>query len=87
MYAIEFESQVKNGIIEIPKKYQKQIHDNVKVIILTEISPSLFTDSPPLSSETDKLQRIENARGKYKTLLSSSSQFAEQKIQEIELER
>lgn len=36
MYAIEFKTKIKNGIIEIPKEYWDILRDNVKVIILKE---------------------------------------------------
>ncbi|MEA3357415.1 MAG: hypothetical protein U9Q67_03180 [Patescibacteria group bacterium] len=36
MYAIEFRTKIKDGIIEIPKTYRNKIKDNVKVIILAE---------------------------------------------------
>ncbi|RLB95641.1 MAG: hypothetical protein DRH50_03570 [Deltaproteobacteria bacterium] len=36
MYAIEFRTKIKDGIIEIPKTYRDKIKNNVKVIVLTE---------------------------------------------------
>ncbi|MFQ6016068.1 MAG: hypothetical protein ACE5NP_11580 [Anaerolineae bacterium] len=36
MYAIEFQTTVKNGIIEIPRKYLKNITNRVRVILLVE---------------------------------------------------
>ena len=36
MEAIEFKTKVKNGAIKIPQKYQKQISDTVKVIIISD---------------------------------------------------
>ena len=36
MEAIEFKSKIKNGIIQIPKKYKQKIGDTVKVIVITE---------------------------------------------------
>ena len=36
MYAFEFRTKIKDGIIEIPKTYRNKIKDNVKVIVLTE---------------------------------------------------
>jgi len=37
MEAIEFKSKIKNGIIQIPKKYKQKNKDNtVKVIVITE---------------------------------------------------
>ena len=36
MEAIEFRTKIKNGIIQIPKKYKQKIGNTVKVIIMTE---------------------------------------------------
>jgi hypothetical protein len=36
MEAIEFRTKIKNGIIQIPKKYKKKIRNSVKVIIISE---------------------------------------------------
>ena len=36
MYAIEFRTKIKNGIIEVPKEYRNRLKDNVKVILLSE---------------------------------------------------
>jgi hypothetical protein len=36
MEAIEFKTKIKNGIIQIPKKYKQKIGNTVKVIIMTE---------------------------------------------------
>ena len=36
MYAIEFRTKVKNGLIEIPPEYRSKLKDYVKVIILAE---------------------------------------------------
>ncbi|MDL2124935.1 MAG: hypothetical protein LWX51_18095 [Deltaproteobacteria bacterium] len=52
MEAIEFKTKIKNGTIQIPKKYKQRIGNNVKVIIISEqwanqpdspVSPSLLT--------------------------------------------
>ncbi|MFN8493033.1 MAG: hypothetical protein U0350_35850 [Caldilineaceae bacterium] len=34
MFAIEFETQIKNGFIEVPAIYQRQISGAVRVIVL-----------------------------------------------------
>ena len=34
--AIEFKTKIKNGKIEIPKKYRNKIKNTVKVIVMTE---------------------------------------------------
>lgn len=36
MEAIEFKTKIRNGIIQIPKKYKQKIGNTVKVIILAE---------------------------------------------------
>ena len=36
MYAIEFQTHVKDGIIQIPPQYQEQLQNSVRVIILVE---------------------------------------------------
>lgn len=38
MYAVEFETKINNGVIEIPKQYKEMSqNDNVRVIIMTDI--------------------------------------------------
>jgi hypothetical protein len=39
MFAIEFQAQIKNGVIEIPVAYRDQLADSVRVIILTPDRP------------------------------------------------
>jgi hypothetical protein len=34
MFAIEFQTQIKNGIIEVPTEYQNRINGSVRVIVL-----------------------------------------------------
>ena len=36
MYAIEFRTRIKNGVIEIPQEYRDKLETYVKVIILKE---------------------------------------------------
>jgi hypothetical protein len=36
MYAIEFHTTVKNGMIQIPREYEKRFRHRVKVILLAE---------------------------------------------------
>ncbi len=36
MEAIEFKTKIKNGTIQIPKKYKQKIGNTVKVIIIAE---------------------------------------------------
>ncbi|MGE0086940.1 MAG: hypothetical protein AB7S75_21255 [Desulfococcaceae bacterium] len=48
MYAVEFRTKIKNGIIEIPEIYKKRLKTSVKVIILgdekTEQSPDIIDE-------------------------------------------
>lgn len=43
MYAIEFQTHVKDGVIQIPVQYQAQFRTNVRVIILVEPAPTTPT--------------------------------------------
>ena len=36
MYAVEFQTTVKNGVIEIPSQYQKNFQRKVRVILMAE---------------------------------------------------
>jgi len=36
MYAIEFQATVKNGVIEIPRQYLRNLTNRVRVILLVE---------------------------------------------------
>jgi hypothetical protein len=36
MYAIEFQSKVKNGSISIPEEYREKVTGNVRVILLAD---------------------------------------------------
>ncbi len=36
MYAIEFKTKIKNGIIKIPNEYIDMLKENVKVIVLKD---------------------------------------------------
>lgn len=38
MYAIEFQTNITNGIIEVPASYRNQLSGSVRVIILTDTS-------------------------------------------------
>ena len=40
MYAVEFRAKIKNGTIELPKRFKDSITDTVKVIILKEEATS-----------------------------------------------
>ncbi len=36
METVQFKTKIKNGIIEVPKKYQGKFKDNVRVILVAE---------------------------------------------------
>ena len=38
METIQFRTRIKNGIIQVPKKYQGKFKDNVRVILVVESS-------------------------------------------------
>ena len=39
MEAFEFKAKIKNGVIQIPKKYTQKISNSVKVIIFSDHKP------------------------------------------------
>ncbi|MFN8486078.1 MAG: hypothetical protein U0350_00720 [Caldilineaceae bacterium] len=50
MYAIEFQTTVKNGVIKIPRKYEKRFPNRVKVILLAD-----ETEQPATTNLIDQL--------------------------------
>jgi len=40
MVTVQFKSKIKDGVIEIPKKYKGKLRDNVRVILKVETSRS-----------------------------------------------
>jgi len=36
MVTVQFKSKIKNGVIEVPRKYQGKLRDNVRVILKTD---------------------------------------------------
>ena len=36
MVTVQFKSKIKNGVIEVPKKYQGKLRDSVRVILKAE---------------------------------------------------
>ncbi len=44
MYAVEFRTIIKDGIIEIPEKYRKRLKYSVKVILLAEETEHATSD-------------------------------------------
>jgi hypothetical protein len=36
MVTVQFKSKIKNGVIEVPKKYRGKLRDNVRVILKAE---------------------------------------------------
>lgn len=53
MYAVEFRTKIKNGMIELPKRLKGTITDTVKVIILKE-DPSAL----PITPGPDMIDRL-----------------------------
>ena len=53
MHAVEFETDVRNGVIQIPQKYQAEFTAHIKVIVLKE--------SPDIQDSTHDLQGLEHA--------------------------
>jgi len=65
MYAVEFETKVNNGMLEIPLQYKKaRESNNVKVIIMIETkeefiegeNKSIFNDFLSMSKQVDSLK-------------------------------
>lgn len=65
MYAVEFETKVNNGMLEIPLQYKKiRESDNVKVIIMMETkkesikeqNKSIFSGFLSMSKQIDSLK-------------------------------
>jgi len=44
MFAVEFQTTVKDGVIEIPPEYRKQIPGHVRVILLADEMPKTTTN-------------------------------------------
>ena len=44
MYAIEFQTTVKNGLIEIPRQYLRDLTNRVRVILLVEEASKTTVD-------------------------------------------
>ncbi len=66
MYTVEFHTKIKDGIIEIPEKYRKNLTANVRVILLSEDTEEPTVDiidelmkSPLKASEFKPLKREE----------------------------
>jgi hypothetical protein len=36
MVTVQFKTKIKNGVIQVPKKYRGKLHDNVRVILKIE---------------------------------------------------
>jgi hypothetical protein len=64
MEAIEFVAKAEKGSIKIPKKYQEQLHDQFRVIILHETSA--------LAKEAPHKKRTLSAPKISKTMIPSS---------------
>ncbi len=64
MYAVEFNSKVTDGRIEIPKEYQHEFNSNVKVILLRAESENKQRLEKMISSNI--IENTKNAMGIFK---------------------
>lgn len=55
MYAVEFKTRIKDGIIELPKRLRGTISDTVKVILLKEGDATTTVKSPRSPDMVEKL--------------------------------
>ena len=53
MYAVEFKATIKNGTIEVPKRFRSEINETVKVIILKE-----YQTKRKAASSTDSISLL-----------------------------
>ena len=44
METVQFKARIKNGVIEVPKKYQGKFKDKVRVILVAESSKAKAAD-------------------------------------------
>ncbi|RPJ22987.1 MAG: hypothetical protein EHM33_22190 [Chloroflexi bacterium] len=44
METVQFRTKIKNGVIEVPKKYQGKFKDNVRVILVAESTKAKAAD-------------------------------------------
>ena len=47
MVTVQFQAKIKNGVIQVPKKYQGKFNDNVRVVLRVEskkAAPSNYLD-------------------------------------------
>lgn len=69
MYAVEFETEINNGMVEIPAKYSKikKISNHVKVIIMVDIqkdhhqadtNKSIFSSFLSMSKQVNSFNKI-----------------------------
>lgn len=55
MYAVEFKTRIKDGIIELPKRFRGTISDTVKVILLKEGNATTAAKPPRSPDMVEKL--------------------------------
>jgi len=58
MYAIEFQTKVRNGRIEIPEQYQNRLQGQVRVIVLSDDAPSMADMIDQLLASPLKLENF-----------------------------
>lgn len=44
METVQFKTKIKNGVIEVPKKFQNKFKDNVRVILVAESTKAKATN-------------------------------------------
>jgi hypothetical protein len=55
MFAVEFKTKIRDGVIELPKRLRGTISDTVKVIILKEEAVTALSKH---SNEPDMIERL-----------------------------
>ncbi len=58
MYAVEFQANITDGIIEVPETYRRQLAGAVRVIILTNQPTSDAVIDEVIDSEPDMIARL-----------------------------
>lgn len=74
MYAVEFQTTIKNGMIEIPEVYRGRLHRHVRVILLDE-------ELPPYEEKRSIVQVLAEASGQriFKTAESVDNYLQEER--------
>ena len=60
MYAIEFETEIKNGTVKIPDQYERLRNGHARIVVLMEEEP----DTPaPISFKNGKISAFKDQDG------------------------